>query len=71
MNAGYLDHNEQERRRTWRNPDGVVCVHPYEPGEPSGYVAWHVWADRQRRRPRQRCATPGCPIVVFGIEVPS
>ena len=50
--------------RTWYGPDGVVCVHPYEKGEPGGYAAWGEWADKQVRKRRKRlpCLTPGCPL---------
>ena len=27
----------------------VICIHPYEPGEPEGYVAWHEWAPRHAK----------------------
>jgi hypothetical protein len=68
MSASRLTHIEGVERQ-WQLEDGRVCVHPYEPGEPAGYVAWTIWADEQlrKRRRKPKCPTPGCPILGIGI----
>lgn len=59
-----VSHFPSQRRRVWASPKGVeLCVHPYEPDEPQGYVAWHEWSRAYARTHRQTaCSTPGCPI---------
>lgn len=39
--ASRFAHDERARER---RKDG--CVHPYEHSEPSGYIAWHKWAEK-------------------------
>ena len=61
--------------RTRENPDVMVvhkdrtlfykdCAHPYERGEPNGYVAWHDWADKHcKTHEHTRC--PKCGLFVI------
>lgn len=36
--------NPKDRTRSYRD-----CIHPFEKGEPVGYVAWHDWADKHMK----------------------
>ncbi len=37
------------------------CRHPYLPDEPSGYLAWHAWAEQKAKTHRQR-QCPECSL---------
>lgn len=40
------------------------CVHPLVRGEPSGYLAWHEWAERKDRT-HEQTQCPKCGLWVF------
>lgn len=40
------------------------CEHPYEPDEPSGYLAWHEWAEEHdKTHVHEQC--PDCGLWVI------
>lgn len=49
-------------RKGWRETDHAVtrvrvqgdCRHPYEADEPSGYLAWHAWAEEHMKTHRHK-----------------
>ena len=58
-----LDH-VRTGRRIGRRAEGMACEHPYLKSEPSGYLAWHEWAEkRSRRYEQEQC--PDCGLWVI------
>ena len=54
----------RDRHRFVTTDDGHTCVHPYEPTEPSGYVAWHEWAPKYAKTHKQK-PCPDCGIQLW------
>jgi len=56
-----VEHRDRARYVTF---DRQTCVHPYEPTEPSGYVAWHEWAPKYAKTHKQT-PCPKCGILLW------
>lgn len=52
------------RVRIGRRADGTSCEHPYEKGEPSGYLQWHAWAEK-REKTYSQSQCPECGLWVI------